>query len=129
VIIADHKIEYPELLGIDLLVALSDEAAHHYAPLLKWDGVFIYDSGEVPDPPPVGGATFGAPFARLALEVTGRAQTTNVLALGATVGLTGVVGADSVAKAATSMVPPGSAALNLRALEHGLSMPPEAWVK
>lgn len=129
VIISDHKIEYPELLGIDLLVALSDEAAHHYTPLLKWNGVFVYDSGEVPDPPPVAGPSFGAPFSRLAREVTGRSQTTNIVALGAMTGLTGVVSEEALTMAAISMVPAGSSEVNLKALEHGLRLPEEAWVR
>jgi len=122
VIIADQAIDYPQLLGIDLLVALSGEAAGKYRGLLRPDGVFIFDSEQVPVPPAFAGERFGVPFTSLALEVTGRAQTANMLTLGAVVGLTGIVTPDSLERAVTGMVPPGTEEINLQAVRAGLSV-------
>lgn len=127
VIISDRHIDYPELLGIDLLVALSDEAAHHYVPALRATGIFLFDSDEVRDPPLVCGVTYGVPFTRLALEVTGRAQTANIVTLGTVVGLTGVVGAASLEQSVLGMVPPGTEELNLAAMRRGLELSGEEW--
>ncbi len=91
VIIANDPIDYPKLVQADLLVALSQEAANAYVEGLAKDGVFIYDSDNVTTPPHFTGTSIGIPFTRLAKEETGRVQTTNVLALGAVVGITGIV--------------------------------------
>lgn len=127
VIISNRPVDYPQLLGIDLLVVLSDEAAHHYVPALRATGIFLFDSDEVRDPPLVPGATYGVPFTRLALEVTGRAQTANILTLGAVVGLTGVVGAASLEQSVLGMVPPGTEELNVAAMRRGLELSGEEW--
>ena len=57
---------------------------------------------------PFPGTTIGVPFTRLAKEETGRAQTTNVLALGAVVGITGIVSVESIRKAVIEAVPAGT---------------------
>ncbi|MHB8869445.1 MAG: 2-oxoacid:acceptor oxidoreductase family protein [Thermoleophilia bacterium] len=122
VIIANKPVDYPQLQGIDLLVALSAQAVSRYAHLLNRQGIFIYDEDEVADLSALPASTHahGVPFSRLALEETGRTQTTNILALGAVCGITGVVSAASLEKAALSLVPPGTEDVNLRALRRGL---------
>lgn len=127
VIIARRPVDYPQLIGVDLLVALSDEAAHRYVGLLRPGGVFIFDSELVPDPPAAPADTFGIPFTKLALEETGRVQTANILTLGAVVGLTGVVSAASLEKAVLSMVPRGTEEMNMKALSFGLGSSAETW--
>lgn len=127
VIISSRPVDYPQLLGIDLLVALSDEAAHRYVLALRAAGVFLFDSDEVRDPPLVPGPTYGIPFTRLALEVTGRAQTANILTLGSVVGLTGVVSVPSLERSVLGMVPPGTEELNLAAMRRGLGLSGDEW--
>jgi len=121
VVVSSTPVDYPELQSIDILVALSREAAVRYAPLLGRRSLFIYDQDEVSDPEawPLPSAV-GVPFARLAVEETGRAQTTNIVALGAVCGLTRVVSEPALEKAVLSLVPPGTEEVNLRALRRGL---------
>ena len=128
VVISRTPVDYPELQGIDLLVALSGEGAARYAHLLNRNGVFIYDQDEVSSLPalPTTTVSVGVPFARLALEETGRAQTTNILALGAVCGITGVVSQEALEKAALSLVPAGTEDLNLRAMRRGFVAGAEA---
>lgn len=125
VIVSDHLIDYPQLAGADLLVALSQEAASGYVAGLRPDGVFIYDSEKVTDVPAFSGSCYSVPFTRLAVEETGRAQTTNVLSLGAVVSITGVVSVDSLRKAVMEMVPKGTEEVNGRALARGLAVEPD----
>ena len=120
VIVSDRPIDYPELVGVDLLVALSQESATGYVSLLRPDGVLVFDSENVTQPPAFPGIRFGIPFTRLALEETGRRQTTNILTLGAVIGITGVVSVDSLKKAVMGMVPAGTEELNGKALARGL---------
>lgn len=128
VIISDHLIDYPQVSGVDLLVALSQEAASGYIGGLRPDGVFIYDSEKVTDLPAFSGRSFGVPFTRLALEETGRTQTTNVLTLGAVVAITGVCSVDSLRKAVMEMVPKGTETVNGKALDRGLAVTAEECV-
>jgi 2-oxoglutarate ferredoxin oxidoreductase subunit gamma len=127
VIISDSPIDYPNLEQADLLVALSQDSAHGYVQALRKDGVLIYDSERVATPPVFDGRTFGIPLTRLAVEETGRVQTTNVLTLGAIVGITGVVSAEAINKAVLESVPAGTRELNGKALTKGLSIRPSEW--
>ena len=122
VIISDSPIDYPVLLGVDLLVALSQEAAVGYVKLLRPDGVLVYDSENVAQPPAFPGLRYGIPFTRLAIEETGRRQTTNILTLGAVIGISGVVSIESLKKAVMGMVPPGTEEVNGKALTRGLAL-------
>ncbi len=127
VIIANDPIDYPKLVQADLLVALSQEAANAYVEGLSKEGVFIYDSDNVTTPPHFKGTTIGIPFTRLAKEETGREQTTNVLALGAVVGITGIVTLESIHQAVLEEVPKGTQELNSRALARGLAIDKSEW--
>lgn len=127
VIISDNQIDYPELEGADLLVVLSQAAADEYMGVLRSDGVLVYDSEDVTAPPAFKGERFGIPFTRLALEETGRRQTTNILALGAVAGITGVVTAESLRKAVLAMVPAGTEEMNSKALARGLALDATEW--
>ncbi len=127
VIISREAIDYPELEQADLLVALSQLAAFQYVGSLRNDGIFIYDSEKVVDPPAFGGATFTIPFTRLAVAETGRAQTANILTLGAVVGITGLVSLESLHRAVMERVPTGTEDVNGRALARGLALNPAEW--
>jgi 2-oxoglutarate ferredoxin oxidoreductase subunit gamma len=120
VIISDQPIDYPKLDTADLLLALSAPAATSYIKSLRRNGVFIYDSGLIEEPPAFSGTTVGIPFSRLATEEIGRVQTANSLALGAVVGLTGIVSVESLRKAIIEAVPAGTEEINAKALARGL---------
>ncbi len=120
VIISDLPIDYPKLDSADLLLALSVPAANSYIKSLRRTGVFIYDSGLIEEPPAFSGTTFGIPFSHLAKEEIGRVQTANSLALGAVVGITGIVSVESLRKAIIEAVPSGTEEINAKALARGL---------
>jgi 2-oxoglutarate ferredoxin oxidoreductase subunit gamma len=124
VIISNDPIDYPKLLQADLLVALSQAAADTYIMALRKDGVLMYDSGQVTDPPVFRGEVMAVPFTEIALAETGRVQTANVLALGAVAGITGIVSVDSIQRAVLEAVPAGTQELNGRALARGLVLDP-----
>ena len=128
VIISDQPIDYPELQSADLLVTLSQDSADGYAHLLRPDSILIYDSEEVTRPPHSAALSFGIPFTRLAREESGASEITpNVFTLGAVVGITGVVSADSLERAVMSTVTPGTEDVNRRALARGLALDPSEW--
>ena len=124
---ANDAIDYPQLEQADLLVTLSQQAATQYIGFLRPEGILIYDSEKVMEPPAFKGTTFAIPFARLALEETGRQQTTNILTLGAVVGITGIVLVGSLRKAVMGRVPAGTEEVNGRAVARGLALDPAEW--
>lgn len=127
VIIAGAPIDYPKLDNADLLVALSPDSAQGYVKSLRRNGVLIYDSEIVKNPPAFAGARIGLPFSLWAKEETGRIQATNVVALGAVARITGVVSIQSIREAVSEAVPAGTTEVNLKALDRGLSVDPAEW--
>jgi 2-oxoglutarate ferredoxin oxidoreductase subunit gamma len=127
VIISDELIDYPQVTGVDLLVALSEPAADRYVELLNRRGIFIYDRDLVPAPPAFSGCAFGIPFTRLAVELTGKTQTANILTLGTVAGLAGAVTMASLEKAVLGMVPRGTEEPNLAALRRGAALAAQDW--
>jgi 2-oxoglutarate ferredoxin oxidoreductase subunit gamma len=130
IIISDQPIDYPELQSADLLVALSQDSADGYAGLLGPDGILVFDSENVTRPPVFVGTSFGVPFTRLATEAIGqRDRAADVLALGAVVAITGVVSVRSLRKAVMSTVQAGTEEANEKALDRGLSLDPQEWLR
>lgn len=129
VIISDNPIDYPEVEHAHLLVALSQDSARGYAKMVRPGGILIYDSDHVTELPAFVGTAYGLPFTRLAKEETGRSQTTNILALGAVVSMSGIVSVPSLELAMQGMVPAGTIQLNTRALSRGLAVPRGSWIE
>lgn len=118
VIISDTEIYYPKVLEPDILLCMSQEACDRYSGQLRKNGLLILDSTHVHRAPLI--RAVRVPMTTIAREVTGREVTANIVALGVLVGLTGVVSREALEAAIRSRVPPGTEALNLRALEAGL---------
>ena len=118
VVIGKEAIDFPEVLNADALVALSQEACDRYAQNLKKGGVLIVDEEKV-SRVPVSNAV-KAPITQMAIEVTGKAITANVVALGVLVGLTEVVSRQAIEKAVLARAPKGTEEMNKAALNAGL---------
>jgi 2-oxoglutarate ferredoxin oxidoreductase subunit gamma len=130
VIISDNPVDFPELQSADLLVALCQPAADEYASLLHPESVFVFDCEQVTSPPPFGGTSFGIPFGRLAVEAARRGEpAADLLTLGAVVGVTGVVSAESLLKALSGMAAAGLKESKKKALSFGLSLDMTRWRK
>lgn len=119
VIIAQSVIDHPEVISADVLVVMSQEACDKYATNLKKDGVLIVDEDKVGRVPV--SRAIKVPITRLAQEASGRAITANVVALGALVGLTGVVSREAIEKAVAARAPKGTEEMNRAALAAGFA--------
>jgi len=120
VIISDGEILYPKTTRLDFLLALNQESCDKYARDLKEKGLLIVDSDAVEHIPPKNAVAL--PLVRTAREKVGKVMTTNIVSLGALVGLSGVVSRKSLEKAVKARVPKGTEALNLKALKLGFEM-------
>lgn len=123
VVISDEAIDFPEVTAPDVVLAMTQEACDKYHADMKPGGVLIVDpkfvrdlSGIQPDVRVV-----QMPLTEIAEKETGRAISANMVALGAIVGVTGVVPPSAMKKALLERVPKGTEAMNVRAFEAGLS--------
>jgi 2-oxoglutarate ferredoxin oxidoreductase subunit gamma len=119
VVIASGEIDHPEVLEADVLVALSQEAFNKFSANVKAGGLLIVDEDKV-DSSTIPNAV-RIPVTRLAFETTGKAITANTVALGAVVGLTGVVSRQAIARAVLARAPKGTVEMNQAALEAGFA--------
>jgi 2-oxoglutarate ferredoxin oxidoreductase subunit gamma len=119
VIISDGEIDYPKVTKPDILLVMSREALKKYAGSISENGILIIDDTYITDPLPNGANVFAVPYTRIAKENLGKEMFANVVALGALAAITGIVTKESLQAALISRIPPGSEALNKKALELG----------
>jgi len=120
-IISREPILYPYLDHPDILVALSQEAYTRFALTLKPGGTLILEEDLVkPGASGYAGRTYTVPATQIAEQI-GRKLVLNVVMVGFTTAVTGVISADAARKAVRESVPPGTESLNLDAFERGLN--------
>jgi 2-oxoglutarate ferredoxin oxidoreductase subunit gamma len=117
VILSNKQIDFPEVIEADILIALSQEACNKFTPELKPDGLLIVDTDNVTEIPRPDAVVL--PITSLSRKTTGRAITTNTVALGVLVELTGVVSKSAISKAVAARAPKGTKEINQAALEAG----------
>jgi 2-oxoglutarate ferredoxin oxidoreductase subunit gamma len=119
-IVSPEPILYPYLTRPDILVVMSQDAYHRFAPELKPGGLLLYEEELVkPEVNTPAGRAFGVPATRLAEEL-GRKLVLNVVMVGFATAVTGITSPEAVRKAVRDTVPPGTESLNLAAFEKGL---------
>ena len=121
VIIADGEIDYPKALGVDILLALTQEAADKYSADLKPGATVIVDANLVERPPEGDFRVIRLPLVAIAKEEVGKAFVANIVALGAICGITGVVSESAITDAVLRRVPKGTEQLNKKALAAGFA--------
>ena len=119
VVIGQSELDYPKVIGADVLVAMSQEACDKYYSSVKKGGLLIVDEEKVGRVPTT--HAIKAPITRLAVESTGKVITANVVALGLLVGLTEVVSREAIEKAVTARAPKGTEEMNRAALTAGFA--------
>lgn len=124
VIISDKEIFYPKATGIDILLAMTQEAWNKYSNDLKPDAVAIVDSWYVKEVDRPG--VIILPFSQKAREEVGLEIIANVIALAAISQITGVVSPGSLEKSLMSRIPKGTEEKNRKAMEIGFALGLEA---
>lgn len=129
VIISNEDIDYPKATKVDVLLALTQQAANMYAENIKDEGILIIDDEMVRDIPMGKYRVYRLPIIQIAKTQLGKVIVANIVALGAIVGLTKVVSTEAIKKALFSKIPKGTERLNLSALEAGIELALEAYDK
>ena len=118
VIISDEPIDYPKIVDLDYLIAMSGDAFQGYSNSVRPEGAIFYVEGLVSPPCDyVGPRTLCVPALNVADELGSR-LTVNMVMLGALVEYSGLVDSGQLGEIVRERFP-GHAAVNLKALEKG----------
>ncbi len=118
VIISDEKIGYPRPTGVDLFVAMAQEAFDTYRKDIRDDTVVIIEPDLVPKHD-IGRRLYKIRAQNIAEEL-GNRIVTNIAMVGAITGIYDLLSADAVKKAVIDSVPKRFTELNVKAFERGL---------
>lgn len=120
VIVSDDPIDYPLCAEVDILLALSQEAADTYCWDLKPNAWIIVDSNLVQHPPT--SKAVGLPFTASAKDKLKKVIVANIVALGAISEICGIVARKSLEKALLQRVPAAASGINKKALNLGAKL-------
>ena len=129
VIISSRPIDSPLADDCDILVSLSQAALDKYLPILRRDGVLIYDPEFVREPPakpqpgkgPNRTAAYAVPATAIAGDI-GVALAANMVMLGFLQRITGLFSADDLLEAISDGVPARYKDPNLKAARAGMDL-------
>lgn len=119
VIIGTDDIDYPKVITPDIVLAMTQESANKYTKSLKENGLILVDSTYVSNLPVGFKNLYQIPITKIAKNDVGREIVSNMVALGALVGLTGVVTFEALQRAVLARIPKGTEELNKKALNLG----------
>ncbi len=114
VILSDMEIDYPQALGLDLLVALTQGACDQNLPDMKTEGLVVVDSDLVHRV--LWGKVARLPFRQIA-QGAGEERAINMAALGAIVSFCPSVSRDSLTKVMAKRLPSVKITANLLAFD------------
>ena len=122
VIIADSDIYFPKVTQPNVLVCLTQEAYNKFYPIIRPGGLLITDPRFVRIERKVDARQYELPMYQTIMETIGRPIVSNICMLGAIIGITGVVKAESIIRVLTSHIPSGFIDTNCKALELGIQL-------
>ncbi|MBF0105774.1 MAG: 2-oxoacid:acceptor oxidoreductase family protein [Deltaproteobacteria bacterium] len=122
VIISDGDIDYPKATEVNLLLAMTQEAADKYSHDIKKDGVVIVDSSFVLKNPKGDFQVYSFPITQIAEEKVGKKVVANIVALGVIERVARVVSEEAVINAIRARVPKGTEEINIKAFKCGQSL-------
>ena len=122
VIISEAVINFPKVIQPNVLVCLTQEAYNKFYPIIRPGGLLITDSRYVELYNKVDARQYELPLYRTVMDAIGKPIVFNICMLGAVIGLTGVVQAESIMKTLETRIPADFLDMNRRALELGLAL-------
>jgi 2-oxoglutarate/2-oxoacid ferredoxin oxidoreductase subunit beta len=124
VIVSDGEIDYPYADRVDVLVALTQEACDRYLGDLEPGGVLITDAERIAAAGRPDVIRHDLPITAAALRAVGATLGANLVALGALIGVSGLVPVEAVEHAIARRRPGGSTERALQAFRAGLALVP-----
>jgi 2-oxoglutarate ferredoxin oxidoreductase subunit gamma len=122
VIISDRAIRFPKVNQPNVLICLTQEAYNRYSGTIRPGGLLLTDSHFVKLERKVDARQLGLSMYKGVMEVIGKPVVFNICMLGAVIGLTHIVSAESVVRVLEAKIPTGFLEMNKKALEIGLKL-------
>jgi 2-oxoglutarate ferredoxin oxidoreductase subunit gamma len=118
-LLSDEPIMYPYVRGVDILVAMSQDAYRKFVGELRDGGLALIDDSLVTQAAEKNVRILGAPATRIA-ETIGKRIMANMVMVGLFTATTGLLKPDSTRESIRTSVPSGTEDINLSAFERGL---------
>jgi len=122
VVISDEDIDYPMVIKIDALIAMSQLALDRYISTVKAGGVVMIDEDLVKEIARKDVKVVKIPATKMASEELKLPIVANMIMMGALTALTGIVKPGSLTKSIKISVPEATKKINLKALRKGLKL-------
>lgn len=122
VIIADSQIHFPKVIQPNVLVCLTQTAYNKFYSIIRPGGLLLSDAKYVETEAKVDARQIQLPMYQAVMDEIGKPIVFNICMLGAVVGLTGVVKAESVMQILGKRVPKDYLEMNRKALDLGLRL-------
>jgi 2-oxoglutarate ferredoxin oxidoreductase subunit gamma len=122
VVISNKSIHYPKVINPHILVCLTQESYNKFSDIVRPGGLLVTDTHYVKQERVVDARQVQLGMYEAVMEEIGRPIVLNICMLGALIGLTQVVKAESILKALEEKVDPKFMVFNEKALELGLRL-------
>jgi 2-oxoglutarate ferredoxin oxidoreductase subunit gamma len=122
IVISDEPIVYPHVIEADVLVTMAQTAYNKYIEELAEGAIIIYDDEMVAPRPLEKAVQIGVPATSQAIKELNQKQSANIVILGASAAITGMVTQEALIAAITENVSARFKDLNVKALELGFRL-------
>lgn len=120
VVISKDPIRYPKVIHPHILVCLTQEAYNRFSEIVRPGGLLLTDSHFVKHERKVDARQVELGMHRAVMDKIGNPVVFNICMLGAMIGLTGLVKAESIIKVLETKVPPDLLGANKKGFQLGL---------
>ena len=122
VIISESEINFPKVIQPNLLICLTQEAYNKFFPIIRPGGLLITDTRFVKTQKKVDAQQKELPIFEAVMDNIGKPIVFNICMLGAVIGLTELVKAESIMKVLTNRMPSSFLDMNKKALHLGMEL-------
>jgi len=122
VIISDEPIYYPKVDHPNLVICLTQEAYNRFSRFIRPGGLLLTDSHYVRQDPRVDARQVELGMYEAVVNDIGKPIVFNICVLGALIGLTGLIRAESIIRVLETKIQADFVEINRRALQLGLDM-------
>ena len=122
VVISKERINYPKVINPHILVCLTQEAYNKFSGIIRPGGLLLTDSHYVKQERKVAARQVELDMYQAVVNEIGKPIVFNICMLGALIGLTELVRAESITKVLEQKIDPKLMAFNEKALEIGLRL-------
>jgi len=122
IIIADDTINYPGVVQPNILVTLTQEAYVNFSTIVRPGGLLLSDPRFVETTKNVDAKKLELPMYELIMEKIGKPIVYNICILGTLIGITKLIGPESIIQVLNRRIPSEFLDINQRALDIGLAL-------